>query len=185
MRQLKQRVIASYHLGPLDRPDTQSYVEHRLRHVGWNDDPHFSTDAYERIFRATAGVPRRINTLCDRLLLAGYLADRHEIDVDDVSAVSAEMVAELGGHDGPVGTLTEIRRLNGAQRHDPVALHSHDPGLPTGSYRRVEAPAADRLDRIEERVALLESSHGMMFNLLRRILRSLRPGEDNRPESLG
>src|SRR6476620_2647106 len=41
MQQLRQRVIASYHLGPLDRPETQAYIEHRLRHVGWSGDPQF------------------------------------------------------------------------------------------------------------------------------------------------
>ena len=39
MQQLRQRVIASYHLGPLDKAETQGYIEHRLRHVGWKDDP--------------------------------------------------------------------------------------------------------------------------------------------------
>ena len=39
MQQLRQRVIASYHLGPLDKSETQSYIEHRLKHVNWNDDP--------------------------------------------------------------------------------------------------------------------------------------------------
>ena len=39
MQQLRQRVIASYHLGPLDAAETQAYIEHRLQHVGWKDDP--------------------------------------------------------------------------------------------------------------------------------------------------
>ena len=39
MQQLRQRVIASYHLGPLDTAETQAYIEHRLKHVGWKDDP--------------------------------------------------------------------------------------------------------------------------------------------------
>ncbi len=39
MQQLRQRVIASYHLGPLDKAETQAYIEHRLEHVGWKGDP--------------------------------------------------------------------------------------------------------------------------------------------------
>src|SRR5512134_3311156 len=42
MQQLRQRVIASYHLGPMDADDTRGYIEHRLKHVGWKDDPTFS-----------------------------------------------------------------------------------------------------------------------------------------------
>ena len=41
MQQLRQRVIASYHLGPMDAAETQAYIEHRLNHVGWNGDPRF------------------------------------------------------------------------------------------------------------------------------------------------
>ena len=41
MQQLRQRVIASYHLGPLDHGETQAYIEHRLLHVGWKNDPAF------------------------------------------------------------------------------------------------------------------------------------------------
>ncbi len=43
MQQLRQRVIASYHLGPLDKSETQAYIEHRLAHVGWKGDPRFSS----------------------------------------------------------------------------------------------------------------------------------------------
>ena len=74
MQQLRQRVIASYHLGPLDRAETQAYIEHRLHHVGWKDDPHFEPACFELIHALTGGIPRRINTLCNRLMLAGFLA---------------------------------------------------------------------------------------------------------------
>jgi putative secretion ATPase (PEP-CTERM system associated) len=70
MQQLKQRVIASYHLGPLDAEETRSYIEHRLHHVGWQADPRFDDGAFERIHIESGGVPRRISSLCDRGLLA-------------------------------------------------------------------------------------------------------------------
>src|SRR6476619_5287159 len=41
MQQLRQRVTASYHLGPLDKSETQAYLEPRLAHVGWKGDPRF------------------------------------------------------------------------------------------------------------------------------------------------
>ena len=65
MQQLRQRVIASYHLGPLDKAETQAYIEHRLHHVGWNDDPRFEPACFDLIHTLTGGIPRRINTLCN------------------------------------------------------------------------------------------------------------------------
>ena len=75
MQQLRQRVIASYHLGPLDRAETQAYIEHRLRHVGWKDDPrvragalrpdpradrrHSAADQHAVQPAAARGLPRR------------------------------------------------------------------------------------------------------------------------------
>ena len=71
MQQLRQRVIASYHLGPLDSQETRAYIEHRLSHVGWNQDPIFVDGAFSVIYSYTGGIPRRINTLCDRLTRRG------------------------------------------------------------------------------------------------------------------
>ena len=46
MQQLRQRVIATYHLGPMDLAETQSYIEHRLATAGWQGDPSFDEDAF-------------------------------------------------------------------------------------------------------------------------------------------
>ncbi|MCG5528463.1 MULTISPECIES: XrtA/PEP-CTERM system-associated ATPase [Halorhodospira] len=96
MQQLRQRVIATYHLGPMDEEDTRAYIEHRLREVGWADDPSFSEGAWQRIYDYTRGIPRRINTLCDRLLLMGYLEECHEFSVREVQSVIDEVEADLG-----------------------------------------------------------------------------------------
>lgn len=101
MQQLRQRVIASYHLGPMDAPETQAYIEHRLKHVGWRGTPAFQPAAHEAIFAATDGVPRRINTLCDRLLLAGFLAGQTSFTVDDVAGVVNEIRDEAGAQGMP------------------------------------------------------------------------------------
>ena len=97
MEQLRQRIIASYHLGPLRSEETRAYVEHRLRRVGWAGRPGFSTDALEGIHRACGGVPRRINMLCNRLLLAAYLDSAEHIDAARVARVHAELCAEIDG----------------------------------------------------------------------------------------
>jgi len=73
MQQLRQRVVASYHLGPLDPDETRGYIEHRLHTVGWQGVPSFDEAAFTALHRFTGGIPRRINTTCDRLLLpAGF-----------------------------------------------------------------------------------------------------------------
>lgn len=94
LEQLRQRVITSYHLQPLDLEETRHYIEHRLKHVGWNDDPLITPEAFQMIHEATGGVPRKINLLCDRLLLLAYLDERHEIDRSIVKEVVMDMHTE-------------------------------------------------------------------------------------------
>ncbi len=94
LEQLRQRVIAAYHLKPLTAPEIKSYIEHRMHKVGWTDDPVIEDQVYEHIFQATGGVPRRINTLFDRVLLNGYLDEQHTISGEAVAAVCAEIEQE-------------------------------------------------------------------------------------------
>jgi general secretion pathway protein A len=96
LQQLRQRVTASCHLGALKAEDTRKYIEHRLTRVGWNNDPAFSDSAFAEIHWHSGGIPRRINSLCSRLLLLGYLEERHLIEALVVANVAKEMVAELG-----------------------------------------------------------------------------------------
>jgi putative secretion ATPase (PEP-CTERM system associated) len=101
LEQLRQRVIASYHLSPLDAEETRKYIDHRLGLVGWDGDPIFTHQAFEMIFEASGGVPRKINLLCDRILLFCYLEERHEIDASVVRAVVNDMYEE-----GPAQVLS-------------------------------------------------------------------------------
>jgi general secretion pathway protein A len=94
LMQLRQRVIVSYHLGPLDLEETRSYIEHRLHLVNWQSDPVLTDGAYQRIHHHTGGVPRRINVLCDRLFLCGMLEELHEIGEETVDTVAREMSQE-------------------------------------------------------------------------------------------
>lgn len=96
LEQLRQRVIASYHLGPMDRDETRRYIEHRLHKVGWTDNPQISAEAFDEFYEWTSGIPRRINLLCNRVLLATFLAGEHEISAASVSRVAHEIRAEIG-----------------------------------------------------------------------------------------
>ncbi len=96
MLQLRQRIIASCHISPMDREETQGYVEHRLHCVGAKEgSPAIDNAAFDAIFAASGGVPRRINSLCDRLLLAGFLAGKRQFNGDDVKEVAHEIEEEV------------------------------------------------------------------------------------------
>ncbi len=94
MEQFRQRVAATCHIGPLDEDETKGYIEHRLKCAGSNGKPTFDVEAFSAIFRATNGIPRRINTLCDRLLLLGFMAGRPHLTLDDVQEVLLDMAQE-------------------------------------------------------------------------------------------
>jgi putative secretion ATPase (PEP-CTERM system associated) len=96
MEQFRQRVIASCHLGPMEPVETRGYIEHRLHQVGWTDNPSFDDAAFTRIFHWTAGVPRRVNLLCNRLLLSAYLASEARISAKDVDSIGEELHGEVG-----------------------------------------------------------------------------------------
>jgi general secretion pathway protein A len=94
MEQLRQRVSATYHLGPIDAADTRAYIEHRLRTAGWKGIPAITEDAFLAIHEASGGIPRRINTLCERMLLLGYLEQVQCFDETHVATVLDDLVDE-------------------------------------------------------------------------------------------
>ncbi len=95
--QLRQRVIATHHLKPLCEAETRSYIEHRLEIVGWTDHPQFTKAAHELIYSFTEGIPRRVNNLCDRLLLYAHLEGLACIDRRITEDVSNEIGEEFIG----------------------------------------------------------------------------------------
>jgi general secretion pathway protein A len=96
MQQLRQRVIAAYHLKALDGDETRAYIEHRLKHVGWKGDPAFDDGTFELIHAFTGGIPRQINTFCTRVLLSAFLSDKHRIGVEEIQHVIGEFKEEFG-----------------------------------------------------------------------------------------
>ena len=105
MQQLRQRVVASYHLGPLDSDETQGYIEHRLHTVGWDGNPAFDSEAFAALHRFTGGIPRRINTFCDRLLLFGFLEEKSHFGEAEINEVVSDLKTEMAHQDyqGPTG----------------------------------------------------------------------------------
>jgi len=94
MEQLQQRLIAASHLEPLQLNETVAYVEHRLRKVGWQNDPTFTEESMNLIHKFSGGVPRRINLICHRLFLRGGLEQKHKLHGEDALHVIVELHKE-------------------------------------------------------------------------------------------
>lgn len=162
MEQFRQRIIAGFQLRALDREETELYVKHRLQRVGWTDDPAFAGEAFDRIFDATGGVPRRINTLCDRLLLFGALEEKHEIGADEVDLVTEEIAGEVGRGRPPAGS---------------------GPAAAPAVQAAVQSPGGElqaRLGQLEQEVAKLRRQVQRDSRLLRQaLLMQLGLGDDD------
>jgi len=94
MEQVKQRIVATHHLKAIEEDEIKQYILFRLSKAGWKNNPKFKDDVFSEIYNFTKGIPRRINTLCDRLLLYGYLEELTVIDLDSVKHVINEIEAD-------------------------------------------------------------------------------------------
>lgn len=150
--QLRQRVVTSYHLGPLGADETRAYVEHRLRTAGWNGNPRWDEPALDAVFTASGGVPRRINRLCSRVMVAAALDDMPTITPALVETTAEELRQDIGDD---VGSPTE----------------------PSGTDRRSDGPAGPSvaLRQLARRVEQLEIQMAENERLLRRIGAALAP----------
>jgi uncharacterized coiled-coil protein SlyX len=91
LEQLRQRVIATHHLEPMEPSEIQPYIEHRLACVGWAGNPSFDQHVYAELYEASGGVPRRINQIANRLLLLGAIEQRSRIDAVMLGQVVQEL----------------------------------------------------------------------------------------------
>ena len=141
MEQLRQRVIASYHLSPLDPEETRDYIEHRLRVAGWDGDPSITDEAHRFIHLATGGTPRRINKLCNRLMLSCALDGRHQVNGGLVAHVVADLADEdLNGATSGLPTPSEPY-VAAAEAARPTAIPApQDDPRNAGSAKTASAP---------------------------------------------
>jgi putative secretion ATPase (PEP-CTERM system associated) len=153
--QLRQRVIAAYHLRPLEPDEIKGYIEHRLRLVNWKQDPLLTDDAFEELHRLTDGIPRRLNVFCDRLFLYSYLEQLHVISGDVIKAVHVDF------QEDDVGAESSDKADQASD--DEVNLHSAG-GLESNRLAALEAS--------------LESLSKAMRNELRSLRQTLAQTED-------
>jgi general secretion pathway protein A len=95
LRQLRQRITVRFHLGPLTRYEISQYVQHRLHISGSRGAPHFTMPAIWRIHRYSRGIPRLVNAVCDKALLAGYVEQRDRIDWRTIGRAIRELEGKI------------------------------------------------------------------------------------------
>lgn len=186
MEQLRQRVIATCHIGPLGANETREYIQHRLKCAGSTGAPQFEDAAYEAIHRASAGIPRRINSICDRLLLAGFLAEKKVIDKEDVDEIAGEIndSAYINSATNAVTTSTlsgpnvfadDFSTIDFAELAiDASVAAETDRMLNDMNKRRV----VDRLVRIERSLLRLEQSNSLILRTFQKLIEKIRPSAD-------
>jgi putative secretion ATPase (PEP-CTERM system associated) len=91
LEQLRQRVIATHHLDPMEPSEVEPYVVHRLKTVGWVGNPVIELPAFAEIYRHTGGVPRKVNQFAARLLLHAAVEQLDTIDAETVIAVADDL----------------------------------------------------------------------------------------------
>ena len=95
LRQLRQRITVRYHLRPLTRTEVGRYVQHRLQVSGAKGSPYFTAGALWRIYRCSQGIPRLVNAVCDKCLLAGFVQERDRVDYGMVGLAIRELEGKI------------------------------------------------------------------------------------------
>lgn len=188
MEQFRQRVAATCHIGPLDADETRGYIEHRLKCAGAQGKPDFDPAAFDAIHDASRGIPRRINALCDRLLLLGFLAEKTHLTAGDVDEVVREFAQEA---EVPAAAPVPATRTNGTAHPAAEAAGAGgdgeidvdlsrfrlEPGLIKAVVDLADAGGAEdshtRLQRLERSVLRLEGLNARTLMMLKRLVKAV------------
>ena len=118
LEQLRQRVIALHHLDPMGEAEVETYVARRLQVAEWTGRPDFADDVFPLVFRATDGVPRRLNQLMGRVLIHAALTGVELIDAALVQAVIDDAARDVRTPAPVAAELTPERIAGPAPTHD-------------------------------------------------------------------
>jgi general secretion pathway protein A len=153
LEQLRQRVIATHHLDAMERDEVGPYIEHRLGRVGWKGNPTFGEGVYKRLAEASGCVPRRVNQLANRLLLAGAVDQVHEIDGDMLE----DVIADLAG-DTEAGTPAAETTPAEAPRDEAVHPIEFAAPAPVADQAAIMAEWMRELHSRDEQIAELQQA---------------------------
>ena len=188
MQQLRQRVTATCHIGPLDASDTQAYIDHRLKCSGASGRPTFEEGSIDAVFNAAEGIPRRINFICDRLLLHGFLANKDIFSKEDVNQIVNEIQNETSA---PIKKINRMHQGEEASLEDDqneknqIDLSGQNPPVSkamassiSSQIERLAGEQSDaRLRRLEGSVLRLERINLEVLGLLKKLVFSLSETE--------
>jgi hypothetical protein len=146
----------------MDAQETRAYIEHRLATVGWNGDPALDDGAHAAVFAYSGGIPRKVNTLMDRVLLMGYLEEMHAFGEDDINTV--------------ISDISEEFQLPAGQAAAPVvdAMPGSSLGAMNQELRTLDQRAGERransVEVLDERMMRLEKSIVSVLSILKKIV---------------
>jgi putative secretion ATPase (PEP-CTERM system associated) len=194
MEQFRQRVAATCHIGPLDADETRQYIEHRLKCAGHAEPGLFDAAAIAGVYEASNGIPRRINAICDRMMLAGFLGGHQQLTRDDLNEVVAELRQENAVPQHAASTA--VPALVGAEPQMPGGLAGQELEIDAGRLQldaeqvqgmsqQIAALAADQrgdqLQRLERGLLRLERTNLQTLALLQTLVAALKkPGGSER-----
>ncbi|MDM4764871.1 XrtA/PEP-CTERM system-associated ATPase [Pelomonas sp. SE-A7] len=176
MEQFRQRVAATCHIGPLDEDETQRYIEHRLKCAGSTGKPSFEPEAFPAIYKASQGIPRRINSLCDRLLLLGFMAGKTHLEAGDVQEVLRDIEAETATPKKSLSSkLDEVESLTGDIELDLDLRDSEMSRLDGELAAMSQSQQLERFQRLEASLQRLEKINLQTLGLLQKLVKAVRP----------
>ena len=194
LEQLRQRVIATHHLEPMEADEVEPYIIHRLTRAGWTGRPQVTADAFSALYAETGGVPRKLNTLMNRVLLMGAVEQVDLIDGGLVGAVILDMAGKPFEYEAPmsaraplISVVPEPEIVEAAIEHDvevdavsgeePVAeVLIEEPASVTPSPLPLAEPELltvvdnNESENLAGRMSVLEQRLGEQDAALRRVL---------------
>jgi putative secretion ATPase (PEP-CTERM system associated) len=192
LEQLRQRVIATHHLEPMDADEVEPYIMHRLQRAGWTGRPQLTEEVFDALYEETGGVPRKLNALMNRTLLMGAVEKIDVLDGGLVAAVIADMAGKPFEYEAPLSahgvvsmTMPEVVPAEEVAEPEVVAVVAEVQQVaeyvveaPTASVIPLAAPTApepvaadaETMNALHARVERLEARVAQQDADLRRIL---------------
>ena len=197
LEQLRQRVIATHHLDPMEPEEVEPYILHRLGKVGWTGNPSFSPDSFELMYDYSEGVPRKLNVLVSRLLLFGAVEELNRINAQHVRNVIAEIESDRGIDEASLAPLpVEEVVAHAASARAPHAAPPHEWPVASAERAPFAAPATDaaapvvvapqdtaQFDALRAQISALETRIAEQDEALRRVLDLLIEWVERDPEN--
>lgn len=154
LEQLRQRVIAAHHLEPMEQGEMEPYIIHRLEKVGWNGNPAFDQRVFTALYKASGGIPRRVNQIANRLMLLGAIEERTQIDSAMLEAVLDEMAGEKAFPEAAPQPMPTPEA-----KQEPVAPLQQESHLDRGTVERMLAGRDAQIAELQQAVVELASRH--------------------------